>query len=174
MVEIIPKPISKFSFGVNALMIVGFSLLLFVILSVFILNDLQKKAVKNLSDLQSAVEVKNNSELKNLERYVLEQRDKINDLTFVLDNHQKSTGFFVWMEKVVHPKVVMESTSLNLREKKVEFTGVAESFRSLGEQLYILKAERNVQSLGLSGMGLSKEGDVSFQLSFGVDGSVLK
>lgn len=161
-IEIIPKPPAKIPFWLNILLYFSIILLIFSISSYFVLDYyLIKKSEITLQDLEKEIEEKK-SEKKALEEEILNYQKKIEDFSFLLDQHLVNLNFFNFFEKISHPKVWFSDFNSIPGEAKIKVSGQAESFQVLGQQLLIFKAEPLIENLNLSEISLGEEGKIKF------------
>ena len=173
-VEIIPKRTeTKFPL-VNILLYFFLLLLLGAVSSWFVLDFYRNKSEKDLRQIENLIAKKETPESKDLEQEVLKYKEKIDKVAPLLASHQKSSAFFSLLEKFSHPKVVFSSLSLNLKEGKAALAGTTESFQTLGQQLYVLKKEKSITNVNLSGISIGEEGNIKFNLDLSLDPQIFK
>ncbi len=169
MVEIIPKETPPIPKWLNILFYFALALLIFSIVSYFILGSSLRNAQKNLVDLKNTLAGEETPEKIALEKEVLNYDKKVKDFSRLIVQHLTSSKIFVFIEKTCHPKVWFSRFSLDPRSGQATFSGKAQSFESLGQQLLILKDESLVKSLGLKKVSIGKEGEINFELSLSLD-----
>lgn len=169
MVEIIPKEIPPIPKWLNILFYFALALLIFSIVSYFILGSSLRNAQKNLVDLKNTLAGEETPEKIALEKEVLNYDKKVKDFSQIIVQRSASSKIFAFIEKTCHPKVWFPRFSLDPRSGQATFSGKAQSFESLGQQLLILKDESLVKSLGLEKVSISKEGEINFELSLSLD-----
>jgi len=174
MVEIIPKPVSKPSSWFNSLFYFSVVLLFIAILSIFLLNQFQKKAVLTLKNLEVLLTQIKTQERINLEKELIGYQKKIEDFSFLLQGHSLDSKLFGFLENITHPKVYFSSLNFNSDEKKVILNGETESFQTLGQQLLIFKAEPLVKEVNLSKISIGREGKIDFAFSFSFSPEIFK
>ena len=173
-VAIIPKKTETGFPFVNILLY--FSLVLFAgaILSLFVLDFYRNKSEKNLLQIENLIVEKETPEGKDLEQEVLKYKEKIDKVAPLLASHQKSSAFFPLLEKFSHPKVVFSTLSLNIKESKAALAGTTESFQTLGQQIHVLKKEKSITNVNLSGISIGEKGNIRFTLDLSLDPQIFK
>jgi len=136
----------------------------------FYQNMLEKRGL----EIDVLLEEQRTDQMEEIERVVTEKGEKINSFTGLLNAHKKNSEFFKFFQGVCHPKVFFSSISLNAEEGKVDLSGTTESFRTLGQQISILRKENIINNVHLSGLSLGKTGDIGFSLSFSVYPGIFK
>lgn len=174
MVEIIPKkPTRQFSW-VNMLFYFSLILLFFVILSIFILNNFQKRASLILQDLDKKYTEIRTPERINLESELIKSQKKIDDFAFLLLKYKLSSKLFNFLERITHPKVYFSSFSFNAEENKLKMGGKTESFETLGQQFLIFKRENLIKEINLSGITIGEEGKIEFSFDLYLSPEIFK
>ncbi len=169
MVEIITKETPLIPKWLNILFYFALALLIFSIVSYFILDSSLRNAQKNLVDLKETLASEETPEKIALEKEVLNYEKKVKDFSRLIVQRSVSSKTFAFIEKICHPKVWFPHFSLESRSGQATFSGKAQSFESLGQQLLILKDESLVKSLGLKKVSIGKEGEINFELSLFLD-----
>ena len=162
MVQIIPKPIEREIDWKKIFFYFSIFFLFLVIISLPILNFLQKKSEVYLQDLEEKIAKGKTPEKTALEKEILNYQKEIKDFSPLLSEHTFNTKFFQFLEEKVHPKVFFSQINLNSKETKVSLSGQTDNFFTLGQQLLIFEKEPLIESLNLSEISLSKEGKVNF------------
>jgi hypothetical protein len=173
MVEIIPKPEVKTSLWLNILFYFSCGLLLLCLLSIFLLNLIQKKTILLIRDLETVLS-QNRIEAEPLEKEVLPQQKRIDDFAKILINRRRPTNFFLFLEKFTHPRIQFTEVNLDLAESKVGLSGRSESFLVLGQQVSIFERQKEVKKVNLSKLAIAKEGGAVFSLSLNLDPELFK
>ena len=167
--NIIPKPKLLMPFWVKPLMWAsGITLLIVLVLFGFYYFQ--------ASSWKSKVEAKegdylalNTPENKAIEERVGKISQKLEKFSQAFLGHKFSYTFFEFLRGICHPNVSFSDMSLNLSTGSANLTGQTNSYRSLSEQILILKNIKEISSLDVSDINLNKEGMVAFRLSFLVD-----
>jgi hypothetical protein len=156
--------------------------LIFLIISVFlvaaagisyivILNFTQKTKAEILQKRQT---IEKTPEESSLEARMLSIQTKIENFKTLLSQHKKASNVFALLEEKCHPKVWFGNFSFNSQNAQVQVSGTADSFISLEQQMQILKGEKSIKSINLSGISLSEDKKVSFSLSLALDPQILQ
>lgn len=174
MVEIIPKEIPPIPKWLNILFYFALALLIFSIVGYFVLDSSLRNAQKNLVDLKETLAGEETPEKIALEKEVLNYEKKVKDFSQIIGEHLKTSKIFALIEKTCHPKVWFSYFSLDSRAGEATFSGKAQSFESLGQQLLILEDESLVKNVDLEKVSISKEGEINFELSLFLGLMILK
>ena len=162
MVEIIPKPTKEVPLWQTLLFYFCISLIAVMIVSYFVIDHFQKQAEGNLQSLERAIAERTTPREKALEEEVVGYKRKIEDFSSLLSHHQKTSKFFSFFEKLIHPQVWFSDFSLSLKDSRVTVSGTAESFRILGQQLIIFQKSPLIKKTDLSGISIGTEGKIHF------------
>jgi len=171
--EIIPKETPKIPPWLDILFYFAIGFLVLVFIASFVINQPLKSSQETLEDLESTL-AKEVSERASLKNEILTYQKKINDFSFLIDNHRNVSKIFAFMENQCHPKVWFSGFSLNAEERMVTLTGEAQDFESLGQQMLILRDEKMIKSVGLLNISMKKEGKITFNLSISFDPLIFK
>lgn len=163
MVEIIPKPAEKVIWK-EILSYFPIFLLILIILVFFILNSYQKKLEIYLQSLEDQISKGKIQEIKNLEKEILDKKEKIDIFKPLLESHLFNTNFFNFLASSTHPQVFFSKVDLNSKEATVSLSGQTDSFSTLGQQILIFSQKDLISDLNLTNFSISKEGKVNFDL----------
>lgn len=174
-IEIIPKPKEGRPYIAKSILFyLVMGLLVIEISGYFVLDFYQDKSEKEIHQLGVALSEARTEEIKDLERKVLEDKERIDDFASLLDFHKRGSKFFSFLESLCHPRVFFSGINLDVKGDKVSLSGKAESFQVLGQQISILKEQRIINNVYLSGLSLGKAGEVNFSLSFSINPQMFK
>ncbi len=171
--KIIPRAKPKALFWTNALfylslMLLGFSTIGFFFLDnqIFIFESEKQMAETQLLDLGN----------RNLKQgiEVLGVAENIKLFKKLIQDRFFPSQFFPFFESIIHPKVQVFQLTMDVKTQQVNFGGETENFKSLGEQILILKAREEIKNLVLSNLSFTDDGNVSFDLSFSFNPLLLK
>lgn len=98
---------------------------------------------------------------------------KVEDFSHIFKEHKITSRFFDLLRASCHPKVQFTAFDFNANEGTIKLVGAGRDFQVLGEQILIFKQDKSIKDVGISNINLSKEGDVSFNLSFLIEPSLL-
>ena len=169
MVEIIPKKAPPIPRWLNILFYFSLALLIFSIISYFVLGNSLKKNQETLVELEDSLAQEKTPEKISLEKEILKSQRKANDFSQIIEEHLKTSEIFEILQKNCHPRVKLSQFNLESRQNHVLLSGDTDSFESLGQQLLILKDEYFVESASLEKVSISKEGEILFSLSLSLD-----
>jgi len=174
MVEIIPKEVPKLPGWLNILFYFSLILLVSAIASYFSLNNSLKKSQEELSNLELLLLQEITFEKFNLEKEIFKDKSKIEDFSYLIDQHLESSKIFNILEKISHPKVWFLNFDLNSQKGVLELSGEAQNFESLGQQILILNEEKSIKDTNLKNISITKEGKVGFNISLSLEPEILK
>lgn len=183
-IEIVPKPTFRIPLSLNILLGIVLILLLAVLSSYFILAYLKSAASIKIGKTEADISLARNSEVINLERGIKEKKKKIDDFSALISQHLFPSKFFSFsgghfsetknFGKLIHPKVQILNVAVDLKNSKVSFSGLTDSFVTLEQQFLIFQQESLVKELRLSGITLNKEGKVNFNFDLAFDPGIFK
>lgn len=108
------------------------------------------------------------------ENAVLQFDAKLQRLSSILDNHIYSSGLFVFIEGITHPKAQFTNFNFASNEGKLTLNGVTESYETFGEQIIALEQNEKVSGLVILDVKLQKTGQVEFAIAFSADKSIYR
>lgn len=174
MVEIIPKPAKKILPRQNLLFYLSLGLATAAVLGFFVLGNFESKALTTLQNLEDEVAQIGTIEERAIETKVFDYDKKINNFSILLENHQKSTNFFKFLEEISHPQVWFSNVILNLETFQAVISGQTPNFQTLGQQLLIFQDQDSIEEINLSSLSLSKEGRAEFTFQLSLDSQIFK
>lgn len=173
LLTIIPKPKQEVPKRVNICLLVcaGVFIALLVCLFVFMAesSSWQKKKAATETQLSSL----NTEQNKNLEDQVWLIAKKIKKFSQIFGLHKNSFRFFDFLRQNCHPRVRFFSLNLSTDKGGVILDGLTDTYKSLSEQITILKTNSQISDFQVANISLSKEGSIAFQISFTLNGQVL-
>jgi hypothetical protein len=171
-IEIVPKPALKIPFSLNILFFLSAILLLSVISGYFVLLYLEKKVSFRIEEVGSQITSAKTSEEIYLENEIKIKKKKIEDFSKSVGERKFPSKFFGFSEepfsetknfgKLIHPKVQISSFSLNVKDSKVNISGLTENFTTLEQQFIIFQKESLIKEVNLSGISPTAEGKINF------------
>ena len=165
MVEIIPREPKKLSTGLNILFYLAIFLLFFSVISYFVLNSLLKKAEAKIIVLELDLTREMPPEKISLEKEILADKNKIDDFSYLIEQHLEVSRIFEIIQKTTHPQVWFSKFDLNSRQGALKIFGETQNFETLGQQILILRGEAAVNKVNLEKVSIGKEGKINFDLS---------
>jgi hypothetical protein len=163
-IQIIPKEAAKLPLWQNILFYLSMAVVLATLLSYGIFTQLTKNSETILKEKEKLFEANKTPETLSLEQGILNYKNKIDAFAVLLSNHKLSSQFFSFLERITHPRVFYAEMTLDVKNNKVTFLGQTESFRTLGQQMSVLRNEEMVTAAQLSDININKEGRVEFSL----------
>ncbi|MFH0739903.1 MAG: hypothetical protein V1819_02330 [bacterium] len=108
----------------------------------------------------------NTEENQATEKRVWEISKKLERFSLTFSSRRSPDNFFDVIRSFCHPKVSFSSISFSVETGVVLLFGQTDTYKSLSEQVLILKDFKNIGNLSVSNVSLNKEGSVSFNISF--------
>lgn len=173
-VKIIPKPPAKLPLWQNILFCFSLTLLIGAICSYFVFDYSQKKAEETFKNLKTTLEEEKTLQRIVLETEVLNAKKKINGFSQLLDKHISTSNIFSLLEKKSLPKIWFTNFNFDFKDYSVIISGETDSFYTLGQQLLILKKEKLIEKIGLSGVSISQEGNILFTFNLSLSPETFK
>mgnify|MGYP004201930117 CR=1 FL=1 len=99
-----------------------------------------------------------------LEQDVFLAKARLQDFATLVQSRKDALPILLFLETVVHPDVTFLSMSVDTILHTTQLQGTAESFLALDEQLAVLQARAEPNSVSLTDLQLAKEGGVDFQM----------
>ncbi|MFH1714314.1 MAG: hypothetical protein ABH831_01860 [Candidatus Nealsonbacteria bacterium] len=174
MVDIIPKEAPKLPAWLNILFYILFIIFVITIISLFLLNSSLNKSLKSFEELESTLAEGDTEEEINLENDVLASQKRLQDFSFLADQHLSISKAFSVIESFTHPEVQFLDFDLNSRTGSLSLRGETESFKTLGQQMLILKDKELVTGYQLDTASINKDGRIDFSLSITLSPKLLK
>lgn len=167
LLRIIPEQrqeIPKWTFYV----VFASALPLLILVGLFFLFSHQASTLKTKTAALQAdiIALESNQANKEAEASVSQTAKRMNDFAVILSEHNFPSQFFDLVKKICHPEVQFLSVNLTAKDSHASLSGIADNFQALGEQLLALSQEANIQNPEVSGIALTKEGKVNFDLTF--------
>ncbi len=116
----------------------------------------------------------NTPENKAIEKRISEISNQLEKFSEVFAIKKTSSVIFDFLREVCHPNVSFSSLLLDLNASEVSLIGETDTYKSLSEQAIILKEIKEISNLNIGDISLSKEGQVSFRVSFVLDQAFFK
>jgi Tfp pilus assembly protein PilN len=177
-IEIGPKPKTrKISFP-DVIFYVVLVLFLVLVAAYFALGFYQKKMETQLTEIKKSLE--KTAEEKALEEEIFGSAEKIGlqqeiqDFRDLVANHEMPLNVFNFLQESTHPRVWFQKFSLNVQQASLSLSGFAEDLEALSQQIVIFRNQEIIKSTNLSGMSVTKEGDVSFNFQLTLDPKIFK
>ena len=166
MVELIPKEAPQIPRWLNIVFYLALLVLFSSIISFFVLGNSVKSGQNKLEELRADFFEGRTPERISLEREILSYEKKIKEFSSLASYHLENSNFFNLLEEKTHPKVWFSAINFDTEQGKVSFSGVTQSFESLGQQMLIFKAENSISGVSLERVSIDKTGRINFDLSF--------
>lgn len=183
-IEIVPKPPEKIPFWQNILFYLSLILFLGTIFTYFILVRFEKRTQDEIQKLDAKIAEIRTPEQISLENELRSKQKKIDDFSRIFKERKFPLKFLDFAEgsfsetkkfaSLIHPQVQILNFSLNLKEGKLEISGITENYITLEQQLIIFQKEPLIKEVNLSNFSPGKEGKVNFAFSLTFDPSIFK
>ncbi|MDO8524067.1 MAG: hypothetical protein Q7R99_00375 [bacterium] len=172
--NIIPKPKKIIPKWVN--FAIGFSLVMILtVVGLFAFYYYQALSWKSKLEMkESDYLALNNPENRAMEMQVSLISQKLEKFSQAFLSRKVTYNFFDFVGNFCHPKVSFSDLSLDIENGNVSLIGQTDTYKSLSEQIIILKDVKETNNLVVSDISLSKEGSVSFRISFVLDPTFFK
>jgi hypothetical protein len=164
MVDIIPKEAPKPSRGLNILFYFAIFLLILSIGGYFALNNFLEKAREEVAALELDLARAMTPEKISLEKEILASKNKIDNFSYLVGQHLKTSRIFEIIQKITHPQVWFSKFDFNSRQGELKISGETQNFETLGQQILILGDEEAINSVNLEKISITKEGKIDFDL----------
>jgi len=174
MVELIPKEAPQITRWLNIVFYFALILLFFSIISFFVLGNSIKTSQNKLQESRLTFSEAKTPERITLEKEILNYKKKIEDFSSLTPYHLENSTLFNLLEKTTHSKVWFSKINFSTEGGKVSFSGVTQSFESLGQQILIFKGENLISDVNLERISIDKTGRINFDMSFSFSSSQLK
>ncbi len=145
--------------GLDVLFQVSIGFLAVTLLTFLLFIFLEGRAINTLYDIEEITEEKlaEIPELGVLERKAHYYRRLMEDFQEVLAMHHLSSSVFPFIQSIIHPRARISNINVNFEERRVDFSGEAESLIVAGQQFYYLKSLERVRNVELSGLSMIQE-----------------
>jgi hypothetical protein len=166
-IEIIPKPDSKSQEGGNIFFIISLVVLISVVSFYFYLFLTFQKKSEALEAKQYELDQLKAGE-NFIETEVLTIKEKIDSFSDLFKSHDSVLGFLKFLEKNTHIKVMWKNASFSktaeegLQSYKLSFSGKADNFITLAQQIIVFKNHPDISSMKLSNISMGERGKVEF------------
>jgi len=175
VIEIIPKKPEPKPVGLGDIL---FYLLVVIaiatVLGYFGLVQFEKKANKELGDVNEAIAKKETPAVKTLEAQILSTQKKINDFSALLSAHIWGSNAFKQLEALCHPRVLFTKFDLNRETSSAILSGQADSFEVLGQQIQIFEKGKFISKVDLQKVSMTREGIIEFTINITVNPQMFK
>lgn len=172
--NIIPKPKLSLPFWVNPLIGISGGILLVMVglfgFYYFQASSWESKAKAKEADYFALGTPEN----KVAEEKVGKISQQLEKFSQAFKEHKISYVFFDFLKNNCHPNVSFSSLNLDPNSGKASLSGQTNSYKSLSEQIVVLKGIKEVSVLEVSDIALDKEGKITFKLSFIINPSFFK
>ncbi|MFY9461958.1 MAG: hypothetical protein WAP51_02025 [Candidatus Sungiibacteriota bacterium] len=92
----------------------------------------------------------------------------------IISGHKFSSNTLLLLERDTHPQVAFSSFQYSADGRKIDLAAKAASYRIVADQVTLLEADPQVESVSFGGLQLDDKGLVSFKLSIIFKASLLR
>lgn len=170
--SIIPKPKETEPAWVSAVFwaLLGVLLLIAVPILIFQRQAAALGSQRVAIERERAEIAQNNAQLQ--QRMILVFQ-RLNDFSQLLANHRLNSNVFVFLRTICHPRVQFTGFSIDEKGSRLTLGVKTENFKTLGEQLLVLKSNPQVSDVVFSGLSIDKDGKIICSLSFTLDPKII-
>lgn len=162
-IRIIPTPPKRAPAWESILFYLSLILLMSIVGGFIILD---KKIIpsqeQKLIELKGIIAKTKTPKEKALEKELKAYQKKIEDFSFLLSRHQKTSKIFSFFESTSHPKIWFASFNSDFRRHQATVSGFTESFKTLGQQLLVFKKHPSVEKVELTRISIGERGKIRF------------
>lgn len=174
LLKIIPKQKQETRSWVTYVFLGGLALVLLLgAIYFFIANKISTEQAKDDALRRRITELRSNQASQGLEDNVVALSRKVGDFSSIFKKHKITSRVFDLLRASCHPRVQFTAFDFNANEGTINLVGIGQDFQVLGEQILVFKQDKNIKDVEVSGINLSKEGDVSFNVSFSIKPDLL-
>ena len=98
---------------------------------------------------------------------------RLNNFSQLLKNHRFNSNIFAFLSAICHSRVQFTGFSIDEKGDRLNLGVKTENFKTLGEQLLILKSNPQVSGANFSGLSIDREGKIICSLSFNLDPKII-
>ena len=164
MVEIIPKSPQKTPLLIKVLLALSVGIFVFSVGGFIILFFLESKTESKIQETEILLQAEKTQEEVQLEQDVLVIQARLKDFAALIKLKKDMLPAFSFLETVVHPEVTFLSMNVDTNRYSLVLQGIAESFSALDEQLVILQAREEPNSVSLTDLQVGQQGGINFQM----------
>lgn len=129
-------------------------------------NDMQKKDIQDATD---ALQTVGTVQQKSYEKDVVDYRQKINDFSELLKNHEFASNVLTFMGKNTMSSIWFNRFDLDKKNRTVQLLGQAESVEAFSRQVNGLEGNEDVSSISTLNSTLVALAKIDFELSLSLD-----
>ncbi len=98
---------------------------------------------------------------------------RLNDFSQLLRQHLLNSNMFVFLSTICHPRVQFTSLAVSETSSHITLGMKTDNFKTLGEQLLVLKSIPQVNGPKFSGLAVDKDGKIVCTLDFDFDKKII-
>ena len=174
MVDLIPKRARKSLPFQNVFFYIALAVLILAAGAYALLIYLESQASINLQNLEGEISRVGTPAERQMERSVFSTERKINDFATIIEAHRRPSNIFPFLESVIHPQVWMSDFELTMETDFLKLSGQTLNFRTLGEQLEVLRSQRMIQEIQLSDLSIGEGGQTELNIGLTLDPEIFQ
>jgi len=170
-IEIIPKPESKIQEKGNIFFVISLVVLVsFASVYFYLFLTSQKKSEELITKQDQLDQLKISENFTKKEKAVSVVKEKIDNFNDLFKAHNSILGFFDFLEKNTHIRVMWENSSFSKTMEEagqsynLSLSANADSFITLAQQIIVLKNRPEILSMELSSLSMEEKGKVGFSI----------
>ncbi|MCX6721879.1 MAG: hypothetical protein NTY04_01680 [Candidatus Staskawiczbacteria bacterium] len=148
------------------------SLLVSTLLCYFIFSAKNNQQRKEIQNVIASIAMQGTAKQKQQEQDVINYRNKINDFSNLLKNHEFASNAFAFIEKQTMPNVWFKQINLDEGNATIQLSGEANSMDTFSRQVAIFESNKYIKNLGTLNSSLGGSAKVDFNIYIGLDRSV--
>lgn len=164
MINLIPKQTFAYPRRTTLLFWGGLLLFIGVVAGFLVLKVLASTTSREIANLEEKLSREKTPEELKLEKTVLNYEQKLKDFSSLIKSRENVLPFFAFLEENTHRAVFFTSFTLTPKERKLSLGGEALDFKTLDQQLALLKTSEKVASAEVSDIAIGEKGRPAFQL----------
>lgn len=173
MIEVASKPETKSKKITIVLFFLSLILLLLIGGAYFGLRSIGLKKQKELEELQEQL-ARGENPIEKLENKLRKYKEKLNNLSLIIDSRLIGTEIFGFLEKITHKQIVWTSADIDTKKEEITLKGRAETLPVLTQQLIYLRRVPEIKSFELTNINLEGREKVIFGLNLRLSSRLFK
>lgn len=153
-----------FYFVISLLIATVFCYLIFLVKNNFQREDIKKEI--------AALKTVGTEQQKGFEKEVINYRNKINDYSGLLANHEFASNTFAFMQAQTMPNIWFTQFSLDEKNRAIKLSGEADNIDAFSRQVAVFEKNEYVKSVGALNSALGDSSRVQFSMNLVLDQNI--
>lgn len=153
-----------FYFVISLLVATVFCYIIFLVKNYLQREEIKKEIV--------ALETVGTEQQKEYEKEVINYRNKINDFSGLLQNHEFASNVFAFMQTQTMPNVWFLQFNLDEKNRTIQLSGEADTMDAFSRQIAVFEKNQYVKSLGAISSSLGGGARIQFRFNLTLDQTV--